>query len=91
MLLSVIIPVYNERHTLGTVLTAVAQTLPNVSKEVVIVDDCSKDGTREWLKTNFPGRAAQRIECRSRWEWQPCFYPNVRAFEYHHPSNLSRV
>jgi glycosyltransferase involved in cell wall biosynthesis len=54
MLLSVIIPVYNERHTLGIILTAVAQTLPNVSKEVVIVDDCSNDGTREWLKTNFP-------------------------------------
>src|SRR5215472_3891618 len=54
MLLSVIIPVYNERHTLGTTLVAVARALPNVSKEIVIVDDCSKDGTREWLKANFP-------------------------------------
>jgi glycosyltransferase involved in cell wall biosynthesis len=54
MLLSVIIPVYNERPTLGTILVAVAQTLPNVSKEVVIVDDCSNDGTREWLQSNFP-------------------------------------
>jgi len=54
MLLSVIIPVYNERHTLGTILTVVARTLPNVSKEIIVVDDCSKDGTREWLKANFP-------------------------------------
>ena len=54
MLLSVIIPVYNERPTLGTILVAVSRALPNVSKEIVIVDDCSKDGTREWLKTNFP-------------------------------------
>ena len=54
MLLSVIIPVYNERHTLGTILVVAARALPNVSKEIVIVEDCSKDGTREWLKANFP-------------------------------------
>ena len=54
MLLSIIIPVYNERHTLGTILITVARALPNVSKEIVIVEDCSKDGTREWLKVNFP-------------------------------------
>jgi glycosyltransferase involved in cell wall biosynthesis len=54
MLLSVIIPVYNERRTLGVILMMVARTLPNVSKEIIVVDDCSKDGTREWLKANFP-------------------------------------
>jgi len=48
MLLSVIVPVYNERRTLGTILAAVARSLPNVSKEIVVVDDCSNDGTREW-------------------------------------------
>ncbi len=35
----------------------VARTLPNVSKEIIVVDDCSNDGTREWLKANFPGGA----------------------------------
>jgi len=54
MLLSVIIPVYNERQTLGTVLATVARALPNVNKEIIVVDDCSKDGTREWLRGNFP-------------------------------------
>ena len=54
MLLSIVIPVYNERHTLGTILAIVARTLPKVSKEIIIVDDFSKDGTREWLKANFP-------------------------------------
>jgi len=54
MLLSIIIPVYNERQTLGPVLVLVARALPHVNKEIVIVDDCSKDGTREWLKANFP-------------------------------------
>src|SRR5215472_14831489 len=53
MLLSVIVPAYNERHTLGTILVAVARALPNVGKEIIVVDDCSHDGTREWLKANF--------------------------------------
>jgi len=54
MLLSVVIPAYNERHTLGIILQIVARSLPKVSKEIIVVDDCSKDGTREWLKANFP-------------------------------------
>jgi glycosyltransferase involved in cell wall biosynthesis len=54
MLLSVVIPVYNERSTLGTILVAVARSLPTVSKEIIVVDDRSNDGTREWLQTNFP-------------------------------------
>jgi glycosyltransferase involved in cell wall biosynthesis len=52
--LSVIIPVYNERHTLGVVLATVCSVLPSVDKQIVIVDDFSTDGTREWLKENFP-------------------------------------
>jgi glycosyltransferase involved in cell wall biosynthesis len=64
MLLSVVIPVYNERHTLGTILAVVARTLPDVSKEIIVVDDCSKDGTREWLKANFPDgvRSGSKID-----------------------------
>lgn len=54
MMLSVIIPVFNERRTLGAILEIVAKTLPNVSKEIIVVDDCSKDGAREWLKASFP-------------------------------------
>lgn len=57
MRLSVIIPAYNERHTLGTILGVVARALPGVAKEIVVVDDCSRDGTREWLKANFPDGA----------------------------------
>ena len=53
-LLSVIIPVFNERHTLGRVLAAVSRALPGVRKNIIVVDDCSTDGTREWLKANFP-------------------------------------
>jgi glycosyltransferase involved in cell wall biosynthesis len=57
MRLSIVIPVYNERRTLGTILGVVARALPTVSKEIVVVDDCSTDGTREWLKANFPDGA----------------------------------
>ncbi|WP_299490641.1 glycosyltransferase family 2 protein [Acaryochloris sp. IP29b_bin.137] len=53
MKLSIVIPAYNEIHTLDTVLTKVVQTLPDVAKEIVIVDDASTDGTREWLAQTF--------------------------------------
>jgi len=53
-LLSIVIPVYNERKTISLVLALVASALPDVSKEIVIVDDCSSDGTRDWLRENIP-------------------------------------
>ena len=54
MLLSIIVPAYNERLTLGAVLARVASILPDVDKEIIVVDDFSRDGTREWLHNNFP-------------------------------------
>lgn len=48
MLLSIIIPVYNEKKTLKTLVEKV-QSLDlsslNLDKELVVVDDCSQDGT----------------------------------------------
>ncbi|MGZ3602106.1 MAG: glycosyltransferase family 2 protein [Ktedonobacterales bacterium] len=49
MELSVIIPVYNELHTIQEVVQRV-QSQP-FSKEIIIVDDCSTDGTRDLLQT----------------------------------------
>lgn len=43
MKLSVVIPVYNERGTIRDVLAAVA-AVP-YDKEIIVVDDCSDDGT----------------------------------------------
>jgi glycosyltransferase involved in cell wall biosynthesis len=51
--LSVVIPVYNEAATLGLILREVANVLPEVSKQIIIVDDCSRDGTAEWLRRNL--------------------------------------
>lgn len=51
--LSVVIPVYNELGTIGRVLTEVAKALPEVAKQIIIVDDKSSDGTSEWLSRNL--------------------------------------
>lgn len=49
--LSIIIPVYNEEHTIGQVLSRVASANQNdYRKEVIVVDDGSTDGTRKALK-----------------------------------------
>lgn len=63
MELSVVIPVYNERATLMSILALVSDALPGVKKEIIVVDDYSRDGTREWLKANIPdgGRTAGGI------------------------------
>ncbi|HQR36697.1 MAG TPA: glycosyltransferase family 2 protein [Blastocatellia bacterium] len=50
-LLSILMPVYNEASTLHEIIAKVeAVNLGDVRKELIIVDDGSKDGTRELLK-----------------------------------------
>jgi glycosyltransferase involved in cell wall biosynthesis len=46
--LSVVMPVFNEREFIQEVLRRV-QDAP-YDKEIVVVDDCSTDGTRKWLE-----------------------------------------
>jgi glycosyltransferase involved in cell wall biosynthesis len=48
--LSIIIPVYNERQTVLDLLRQVARQPVPLRKELVIVDDFSTDGTREFLE-----------------------------------------
>jgi len=50
MMLSVIIPCFNEVNTLKSLLDAVRSSgIKN--QEIIVVDDCSTDGTRELLKS----------------------------------------
>jgi glycosyltransferase involved in cell wall biosynthesis len=55
MKISVVIPVYNEKNTLHTLLSRVlAAPVGEWEKEVIVVEDYSTDGTREMLKSNPP-------------------------------------
>lgn len=47
--LSIVIPIYNERRTLQSLLARVLNVDlgPGLRKELVLVDDCSRDGTRD--------------------------------------------
>lgn len=48
-LLSVVIPVYNEKSTIREIVKKVKAV--NIPKEIILVDDGSTDGSREILKT----------------------------------------
>lgn len=51
--LSILMPVYNEVANIAAILERVEAALPDVTKELVIVDDGSRDGTRAWLGEKF--------------------------------------
>ncbi len=53
MRLSVIIPIYNEIHTLEEIISRVKKT--NLADEIILVDDGSIDGTRD-LVENYKGQ-----------------------------------
>ncbi len=48
MKLSVVVPCYNEQKTIHAIIQAINAT-PYDKKEIIVVDDCSNDGTREIL------------------------------------------
>ena len=49
MKISVVIPCYNEKKTIREIVSAVKSS-PVGTMEIIIVDDCSTDGTRELLR-----------------------------------------
>jgi glycosyltransferase involved in cell wall biosynthesis len=52
MKLSIVIPCYNEEKTIRTIVDAVRASSYE-SKEIIIVDDCSRDNTRAILKSEI--------------------------------------
>jgi glycosyltransferase involved in cell wall biosynthesis len=52
MKLSIVIPCYNEARTIRTIVDRV-RAAPVSDKEIIIVDDCSRDGTRDLLRTEI--------------------------------------
>ena len=61
MKLSVVMPAYNEQATIRTIVSRVLEVdLGSVTKELIIVDDGSKDGTRDILK-ELDGKDGVRV------------------------------
>ena len=52
MKLSVVIPCYNEVRTIRHIVDRV-RAAPVAEREIIIVDDCSRDGTRDLLRTEI--------------------------------------
>ncbi len=49
--LSIIIPVFNEKNTIEEIIAKVkAVTIKNITKEIIVIDDKSTDGTTDILK-----------------------------------------
>jgi glycosyltransferase involved in cell wall biosynthesis len=68
MKLSIVVPVYNEKYTIGQILERIEKT--PYEKEIIIVDDCSTDGTREILRG---------LHTSGRISSARFFYPTVNA------------
>ena len=54
MKLSILIPVYNEIHTLSAIIKQIISL--DIDKELIIVDDCSNDSSREILQTQYQNK-----------------------------------
>lgn len=61
--LSIVIPAYNEAATIHLILNKViaVQLLNNIEKEIIIVNDCSKDATKEVVEKYIVEHASHNI------------------------------
>ncbi len=60
MKLSVVIPCYNELGTISQVIAAVKAS-PIADKEIIVVDDASSDGTRQYLQEHLESQVDRVI------------------------------
>ena len=60
MLITVIIPCYNENRTISKIIDKIL-SLKNINLQIIVIDDCSTDGTREILKNEISERVDKII------------------------------
>lgn len=65
MKVSIIMPAYNEMATIAEIISKVQAVDVGFSKEIIIVDDASVDGTKDVLKA-FIGRNSLRVVFHER-------------------------
>ncbi|MGA2484331.1 MAG: glycosyltransferase family 2 protein [Candidatus Acidiferrales bacterium] len=73
---SVVIPVYNERGTIEEILRRVHET--EVRKEIIVVDDCSTDGTRQILEAMAARQADGQAEAPAQDGGEPVLLRDLR-------------
>ena len=59
MLISIIIPCYNEKNTILKILKKVKNQ--KINKQIIVIDDSSTDGTTNILKKNFKKKGFKLI------------------------------
>jgi len=60
MLISIIIPSYNEKDTLSEIVDLVNDQ-KNIKKEIIVIDDYSTDGTRDLIKEEIISKVSKVI------------------------------
>jgi glycosyltransferase involved in cell wall biosynthesis len=65
--LSIVIPAYNEEKTIHLILDKVRDVhiIDGIEKEVIIVNDCSKDGTERAIRTYMDANPVLNIQYRA--------------------------
>ena len=59
--LSIIIPIFNERETLTEVIKQVQAVTLALEKEIILVDDCLTDGTRQLIESELGGDTIVKV------------------------------
>ena len=61
---SIIVPTFNERNNITSVIAAVSDALPDISWEIIFVDDNSTDGTASFVREI--AQTDPRVRCLHR-------------------------
>ncbi len=75
---SIVIPVYNEKTTIDEILRRVLDT--EIRKDVIIVDDCSTDGTRQILENMAALQAKGESTAPAQDDGDPIALQDLRFF-----------